>query len=125
MQVRAGAQAPALLFGADLLPDLLPDGSAPVVTGPHRRSIGTSARLVLAGRGPYTADQVSAQLDCEVLATIADDAGAARVLAEGGGSKSLARSPLLRSTRSLAALLAGRAVESSGAASAEPMEVRA
>ncbi len=102
-----------------------PAADALVGAAERVRSIGASARLVLAGRGPYTADQVSAQLDCEVLATIADDAGAARALAEGGGSKSLARSPLLRSTRSLAALLAGRAVESSGAASAERMEVRA
>lgn len=104
-----------------------PAAEALVAAAERVVSIGESARLVLAGRGPYSADQVSAQLSCTALTTIADDAAAARVLAEGGSSKSLARSPLLRSTRSLAALLAGPAVASGRpvAARAEPIEVTA
>ncbi len=68
-------------------------------------SLGDSARLVLAGPGPYTSSQVTAQLGCPVLATIADDVRAARALAEGGSSRVLARSALLRSARTLAASL--------------------
>ena len=61
--------------------------------------------MVLVGAGPYSADDVTKQLGCRVYGTIADDPKGARALAEGGSSRALARSALVRSVRTLAATL--------------------
>lgn len=66
---------------------------------------GARAGLVLVGAGPYSAQDVE-QLGCAVIGTVADDARAARALAEGGSGKALARSALARTARELAVTLA-------------------
>lgn len=66
---------------------------------------GGVAALVLAGAGPYSADDVTTQLHCPVLGTIAEDPRAARALAQGGSAKTLARSALARSARTVAKTL--------------------
>jgi hypothetical protein len=64
--------------------------------------------LVLVGEGPYSARDVSGELGCEVLATVAHDPRAAGALAGAGGTRHLARSALLRSARGLAEEIAAR-----------------
>lgn len=66
---------------------------------------GAEIGLVLVGSGPYSPAEVSAQLGCVVIGTIADDARTARTLAEGGRAKALSRSALVRSAASLASHL--------------------
>lgn len=68
-------------------------------------SLGDGAALVLVGAGPYSARDVTTQLGCRVIGTVADDVHGARALAEGGSFRSLARSALVRSVRTLAASL--------------------
>jgi hypothetical protein len=68
-------------------------------------SLGESAALVLVGSGPYSANDVTAQLGCRVIGTVAYDPRGARALAEGGSFRALARSALVRSVRTLAASL--------------------
>lgn len=58
--------------------------------------------LLLAGEGPYTPQDVSDELGCEVLGTVAHDPRGAEALAGGGGGKALTRSALMRSARGLA-----------------------
>jgi hypothetical protein len=59
------------------------------------------AGLVLVGDRPYGPDEVRSQLGVPVVGAVADDAKAARVLREGGSSRALRVSPLVRSVRSL------------------------
>jgi len=66
-------------------------------------ALGEGAGLVLIGSGPYSATEVTNQLGCRVVGTIADDPRGARALAEGGSARTLARSGLVRSVRTLAA----------------------
>ncbi len=125
---RLGPSSPAagLLAAADVvLVVARPTAEALVGAAERVADLGPSAGLVLAGPGPYRAEQVSAQLGCPVLATVADDARAAGTLAEGGSSKTLARSALLRSARSLAENLAAATTRSRppAAAVAEHSEV--
>lgn len=81
-----------------------------LVAGAERvASLGERAGLVLVGSGPYRAQDVAAQLGCPVLGSVADDARAARTLADGGSATVLARSSLVRSVRTLASSLAGAA----------------
>lgn len=68
-------------------------------------ALGEGAGLVLIGSGPYSAAEVTNQLGCRVVGTIADDPRAARALAEGGSARALARSALVRSVRTLAVTL--------------------
>ena len=68
-------------------------------------ALGEGAGLVLIGSGPYSAAEVTNQLGCRVVGTIADDPRGARALAEGGSARTLARSGLVRSVRTLAASL--------------------
>lgn len=68
-------------------------------------ALGQGAAMVLVGSGPYSASDVADQLGCRVLATIAEDPGGAQALAQGGSSRALARSALVRSVRTLAATL--------------------
>lgn len=63
----------------------------------HVRSLGT----VLVGERPYRPEEVAEQLRLPVRGVIADDPRAARVLATGGSGRTLRRSPLVRSARSL------------------------
>lgn len=65
--------------------------------------LGEGARLVLVGDGPYSASDVTTQLGCPVAGLVAEDGRAARALAEGGSSRAIARSALVRSVRTLAA----------------------
>lgn len=67
--------------------------------------LGQGAGLVLVGDGPYSASDVAAQLGCPVVGLVAEDQRAARALAEGGSSRAIARSALVRSVRTLAASL--------------------
>ena len=60
---------------------------------------------MLVGSGPYSASDVTGQLGCRVIGTVADDPRGARALAEGGSFRALARSALVRSVRTLAASL--------------------
>lgn len=127
---RLGPSSPALCLVPPALVTLVvarPRAEELVAAAERMAAIGESARLVLAGAGPYTASQVTAQLGCPVLASIADDARAARALAEGGSSKVLARSALLRSARTLAAsLLVGAAAAAPAPERVQgPSEVRA
>lgn len=68
-------------------------------------SLGEGSGLVLVGPGPYSAADVTNQLGCRVLGTVAHDPRGARALAEGGTSRAFARSALVRSVRTLAAIL--------------------
>jgi len=65
-------------------------------------ALGGGAGLVLVGSGPYSAADVTNQLGCRVIGTVAHDARGARALAEGGSSRGLSRSALVRSVRTLA-----------------------
>jgi hypothetical protein len=67
--------------------------------------LGERAGLVLVGSGPYSAAEVTSQLGCRVIGTVAHDQRGARALAEGGSSRALGRSALVRSVRTLAAAL--------------------
>ncbi len=79
-----------------------------LVAGAERvASMGERAALVLVGSGPYSANDVATQLGCPVIGSVADDARAARTLAQGGSASALTRSALVRSVRTLAAALAG------------------
>ncbi|MDQ4071156.1 MAG: chromosome partitioning protein [Actinomycetota bacterium] len=79
-----------------------------LVAGAERvAALGERAALVLVGSGPYSANDVAAQLGCPVIGTVADDPRAARSLAEGGSASALTRSALVRSVRTLATALAG------------------
>ena len=68
-------------------------------------ALGERAGLVLVGSGPYSAAEVTSQLGCRVIGTIAHDLRGARALAEGGSARAVARSALVRSVRTLAASL--------------------
>lgn len=61
--------------------------------------------LVLTGTGPYTAAEVTSQLDTPVLGTIPHDPRAAAALEAGGAQRALKRSALLRAARGLAETL--------------------
>jgi len=75
-----------------------------LVAGAERvAALGDGAGLVLVGSGPYSAADVTNQLGCRVIGTVADDPRGARALAEGGSSRALTRSALVRSVRTLAA----------------------
>lgn len=65
-------------------------------------ALGARAALVLVGDRPYTAAEVTAQLGCDVLGVIADDRGGANALTDGGSTRSVRRSMLMRSARGLA-----------------------
>lgn len=79
------------------------------------QAAGAPARLVVVGAGPYGDRDIEAQLGCRVFARVEDDPRSARLLAEGGSGKVLARSELARSARSLAIALqrTSRTVEAS------------
>ncbi|MGZ4671869.1 MAG: hypothetical protein ACXV98_05320 [Ilumatobacteraceae bacterium] len=71
------------------------------------RSIPTVIALI--GQQPYAADEVADFVDADTLVTLADDSWAAAVLAGRAGSAvRLARSPLMRSCRQLAAVVSTR-----------------
>ena len=65
------------------------------------RAEGVDAGAVLIGAGPYSAADVTTQLGCPVIGSIAEDPRAARALAEGGRRQAFARSALARSARAL------------------------
>jgi hypothetical protein len=69
--------------------------------------------MVLVGDGPYSARDVSEELDCEVFATVAQDPRAAEALAYGGGRRHLGRSALVRSARAVAEAIADRSTGAS------------
>lgn len=73
------------------------------------RQLNESAGIVLVGDGPYSARDVTEELECEVLGTVAHDPRAAEALANGGPRRMLARSPLLRTARTIAEEVARRA----------------
>lgn len=76
---------------------------------------------VLTGHGPYGAVEISDALEVPVAGAIAHDPGAARVLCgEAPTSRGFDRSPLIRSARSLADMLAANA-SPAAARSAEPV----
>lgn len=85
-------------------------------------SLGQGAALVLVGDGPYSANDVTTQLGCHVVGLVADDRRAARVLAEGGSSRAIARSALVRSVRTLAARLFGDQERAGGEATSQAVE---
>lgn len=65
-------------------------------------ALGARAGLVLVGDRPYTAADVTTQLGCDVLGVIPDDRRGAKALTDGGSPRSVRRSMLMRSARSLA-----------------------
>lgn len=68
--------------------------------------LGVRAGLVLVGDRPYSAIDVTAQLGCSVLGTVADDSRGADALRGSGSSRGVSRSMLMRSARGLAEHLA-------------------
>lgn len=70
----------------------------------HVRSLG----LVLVGDRPYRPEEIASQLEVPIRGTVADDPRAASVLATGGSGRTLRRSALVRSVRTLADALALR-----------------
>lgn len=103
---RLSPSSPATVVVAEAVVTLVaarPRADELVAAAERVASLGTGARLVLVGAGPYSASDVATQLNCPVLGTISDDPRAAQSLAEGGSAKALARSNLMRSARSLAA----------------------
>lgn len=105
---RLGPSAPgtALAAAAPLALVVVRPRAEEIVAAAERvTALGDCASLVLVGSGPYSASDVTNQLGCRVIGTIADDPRGARTLAEGGSSRALARSALVRSVRTLAATL--------------------
>lgn len=105
---RLGPSAPGAALAAAAPLALLvvrPRAEELVAAAERVTALGDGAGLVLVGSGPYSADDVTNQLGCRVNGTIADDPRGARALAEGGSSRALARSALVRSVRTLAATL--------------------
>lgn len=73
------------------------------------RQLNESVGVVLVGDGPYSARDVTDELECDVLGTVAHDRRAAEALEGVGGRRMLARSALLRSARTIAEEIARRA----------------
>ena len=71
-------------------------------------SAGATVAWVLIGSGPYGPDEVTDAFKIEVAGVIPDDPRAADILASGGSTRSLRRSLLIRSARTLAEDLCGR-----------------
>lgn len=71
-------------------------------------SAGATVAWVLIGSGPYGRDDVTDAFGIEVAGVIPDDAPAADILSSGGSARSLRRSLLIRSARSLAEDVCGR-----------------
>jgi hypothetical protein len=63
--------------------------------------------LVLVGSRPYGRVEVSGQLGVKVLGVVEDDAGAARIMSQGGTTRALGRSGLARSVAALVGDLTG------------------
>ena len=74
-------------------------------------ALGGRVGLVLVGDRPYSASEVIAQLGCDVFGVIADDRRGATALTEGGSSRSVRRSMLMRSARGLSEQLTGAALQ--------------
>jgi hypothetical protein len=68
---------------------------------PTLRRAGVRPLLVLADDGPYTATDVAAAVDAEVVGELPRDPRAAGALNGGTGRRALRRSPLLRAARTL------------------------
>ncbi len=71
-------------------------------------SAGATVAWALIGSGPYGPDDVTDAFGIEVAGVIPDDARAADILSSGGSVRSLRRSLLVRSARTLAESVAGR-----------------
>lgn len=70
------------------------------------RSRSRALAVVLAGRGPYGPDEVSAAVDAQVVGAIPwDPTGAALLSGRAGSPRRLTRAPLLRAARNLATVL--------------------
>jgi len=64
--------------------------------------------ILLVGPGAYSPDNVSSELGVDVLGVLPDDRRSTALLAAGGGSRGLARTPLARAVRSVADAVAAR-----------------
>ncbi len=69
---------------------------------------GATVAWVLIGSGPYSADDVKEAFKIEVAGSIPSDTRAADIISSGGSARTLRRSLLIRSARTLAEDLCGR-----------------
>jgi len=84
-------------------------------------SIVDNVALVLVGERPHDAREVQDVLDHPIAGVVADDARGAGALVRGATSRSLRRSPLLRTARELAERVATRVPAAAGTPAAPPV----
>ncbi len=107
--VDAGWVGPGPLLGAPPAGRLLLAVRPTVAQVRHLRArpqvAADAAGLVLVGTSPYRPEEVADAVGLPVLGIVPEDARAAAALAQGGPTRRLARTPLLRSARLLAGTL--------------------